>query len=103
MRNIAGLPKRFWVALGLTVAPFLATPLVVNALTGEQELRELAVGLVSALVVAGLAIVTVLVIIVYRNRFDRQVRLGVAVGLAVGIVAGGVGCFAVMGELQGWV
>ena len=100
MRNRRGsgdrrLTRRFWVAFSLTLAPFVATPLVVNALTREQELRDLAVGTTSAVTLIALTVAFLVIGLVSRIR-SRQIGLGILVGLAVGVVAGGLGCFAVM-------
>ena len=92
------LTRRFWVALATTLTPFVATPLVVNALTREQELRDLAVGAASALTLVTLAVAFLVIGLVSRIR-NRQIGLGILVGLAIGIVVGGVGCFAVMAQV----
>lgn len=86
---------RFWIALAVTVIPFVATPLVADALIAEEHLRYLSVGLASAMTLVGLALGALLIGVVSKT-LSRQVGSGILVGLAVGIVAGSLTCGAVM-------
>lgn len=79
-----------------TALPFVTTPFVADLLVpADEELRELSVGLVSALVLVGL---TVAVPVVHwaGRRFGWPVGSGILVGFATGLVLGGLSCFSLM-------
>ena len=91
-----GVRKWTWAAALATALPFVATPFVADLLVpADEELRELSIGLLSALVLIGLAVAVPVVHWVAR-RSGWPVGSGILVGLAMGLVLGGLSCFSVM-------
>ncbi len=94
-------PKSFWLAFGVTVAVFVAAPFVVEGwfVDPRDDLRALAVGAASAMVLTGLAVLA-LVVGLGMLAARRPVGLGVLTGLAVGIMSGGLSCFAAVSQAE---
>ena len=93
--------RSFWLALGITVTPFVVTPFVVEAwfIEPNTDLRALSVGAASAMVLTGLAVLA-LVVGLGTLKARRSVGLGVLAGLAVGVVGGGVSCLAAISQAE---
>ena len=110
MRNIRARPKRFWIALAITVL-LLGTPpifieLVVEALrqcgawggsgwgTGPCDWLDWAP--IAAYILMGMGVVALVVGMVVRKS-DRLLGSGILVGLAVGTVGGFFSCMNIGG------
>ena len=88
--------KRFWIALVITLAPFVFIPFIVSLLIPQSASeREVGVLVLSAISLFILEVLTLVVGIVTLARSStRRIGSGVMAGLGVGVVVGFVTCYA---------